>query len=599
MENDNRENSWATVPLQTVNEDLIARLSQLRTNHKTCDVVIISNEKKIYAHKIILAANSSYFHCLFYGEFHEGQKSNNLFELDISQFPSKLVEAAIDNMYSKEIRIPTDPTDLANFLCLVSFMQFASLEIETSSSLCKHGLLTPQTCLSFLDVGTRTNNQMLEVMSSYFLKTHFQDVLNTTAFLELDFSTLIMSLKLDDVMLESEHIILEAVLNWVSFDLNERLAHLVDLLNLVRFEYIEQNMMLETMLNHKSAESSEEFRKEIESFIRKGKAAGTSIKHTGAIADSEICVQRKQRSYPEELVIQTTYCKEHGNRLVFGDPLSRYWNHYDPPKWGERRILFRWRTDLYGMMEDTGYLYQFNIFGNGQWDLLEACGSLTEETTKLYPHFPELPFCVNQLHVADDILFILCSEITYKQCVLGRFDLKNLKMIGNGKMLPKRVNPNSIVYTESCLYAFVGDELIKIPFSDDEGVKRLACIEGYKNVKHLAAIEKNGIIYFAGGFIDQRKERGTHAYEINKGWKWMTHFNQARARFQLGIFKNTLYAIGGNDGEAATVEVYDEVNDKWELDTSFPYIPADKGPTMRYPGVVMPIIPWWCLEDVG
>ena len=45
----------------------------------------------------------------------------------------------------------------------------------------------------------------------------------------------------------------------------------------------------------------------------------------------------------------------------------------------------------------------------------------------------------------------------------------------------------------------------------------------------------------------------------------MADLVHARSKCQLVFFMAVLCAVGGNNGEAVTNEVYDEVNNKWQV----------------------------------
>ena len=74
--------------------------------------------------------------------------------------------------------------------------------------------------------------------------------------------------------------------------------------------------------------------------------------------------------------------------------------------------------------------------------------------------------------------------------------------------------------------------------------------------------------------MELKKLKSVFAYNIRDNkWKPLADFTQVRSNFRFVMFKNVLCAVGGNDGDSVTLEVYDEGSDKWELDASFPFTP--------------------------
>ena len=51
------------------------------------------------------------------------------------------------------------------------------------------------------------------------------------------------------------------------------------------------------------------------------------------------------------------------------------------------------------------------------------------------------------------VLHVKEIEVLFKDCLLCRFYLASNQMIREGRLLPQRVYPDTIVYTKSCLYA--------------------------------------------------------------------------------------------------------------------------------------------------
>ena len=603
---DKYDDDWSLEFCDDAQEDVFDKFLSFRSNLKTCDVVIKSNGKTICAHKIILATKSPYFECLFYGDFSEAKMPDPLFQLDMSQFEPKLVEAAIDSMYREyDVFMPSDPANLAEYMCLASFLQYKVLEKAISNFICTESL-TPETCLLFLNVSKRVHNSNLHSKADYFLKTRFQVILKTESFLTQDIDTLKIILNLPDIILDSEFTLFEAVLKWVSFDLGSRLIHLEELLNSVRFELMEQETLYNDMLNHKTVKSSKSLKKEIESFILKYRASVDLNRpaHSSYVGTVETDIlqssaDRKPRCYPEELIIYTDYYPpKQCSFVAVGDPIKRCWRGGEAPRYYgpkyERKVLFRWGTELYGLKCSTGNLHICNFLGEeGTFAEIESCQSLLKISAEFHHGIFKSSPTVHHVRVVEDTLFILYREIISSRKLVCRYDLRTFEIIGKGRMLPVDVNPDTVVYTRSCIYAFTHREFLKISFKNGKGAKALSYSESCHDRQYTAVIEKNGVIYFAGGSIHGVKLKSVDAYNINDNtWKPIADFVQERAKFQLVVFMNVLCAVGGNDGEFITVEAYDEVSDKWELDASLPNIPVNSGPSKKMQPVAFPSVPW-------
>lgn len=69
---------------------------------KLCDVKLVAkNGEEIWAHKVILAANSDYFHCMFNSDFIESKQS----EIFINEIDPVILKLLVDFIYTSQLVI--------------------------------------------------------------------------------------------------------------------------------------------------------------------------------------------------------------------------------------------------------------------------------------------------------------------------------------------------------------------------------------------------------------------------------------------------------------------------------------------------------------
>jgi len=76
-----------------------SELNLIRKHHELCDVVILVGNRKIFAHKVILAACSPYFRAMFTGELAESRQT----DVTIRDVDETAMEILVDFCYTSYI----------------------------------------------------------------------------------------------------------------------------------------------------------------------------------------------------------------------------------------------------------------------------------------------------------------------------------------------------------------------------------------------------------------------------------------------------------------------------------------------------------------
>ena len=106
-----------------------AKETTLRRDGKFCDVTISVGEKKIRAHKLVLAASSPYFETMFTGDFPESNQS----EVTIREVDAEAMETLIEFCYTSTVKI--DESNVQSLLPAACLLQLAEIEVKSGNSL--------------------------------------------------------------------------------------------------------------------------------------------------------------------------------------------------------------------------------------------------------------------------------------------------------------------------------------------------------------------------------------------------------------------------------------------------------------------------------
>lgn len=82
-------------------KNLLESLNLLRCRKELCDVILEVGSKRIYAHRVVLAACSPYFHAMFTGELQESRQTEVIIR-DIDEHAMKIL---VEFAYASHITI--------------------------------------------------------------------------------------------------------------------------------------------------------------------------------------------------------------------------------------------------------------------------------------------------------------------------------------------------------------------------------------------------------------------------------------------------------------------------------------------------------------
>ncbi|EDV22500.1 uncharacterized protein TRIADDRAFT_50655 [Trichoplax adhaerens] len=203
---------------------------------KLCDVTIYSGNKKIEAHRIILAACSPYFCALFTSNLIEsGQASVTLHEID-----ADALEVLIHYAYTAEVEISE-----ANVQALLPAASLLLLH-DVRENCCEFLLskLHPSNCLGFRRFADVHSCHDLKVKAHNFALGTFTEVVEFEEFLNLPLSEICELVSDDGVRVACEEQIFEAVLKWVQHDIAHRSVHMAELFRYIRLPLLPKEYLV-------------------------------------------------------------------------------------------------------------------------------------------------------------------------------------------------------------------------------------------------------------------------------------------------------------------------------------------------------------------
>jgi kelch-like protein 17 (actinfilin) len=213
-----------------------ARLAEMRNRSELCDVTIIVDGEEIRAHRAILASCSRYFHAMFTSNMAEcGQDRVRLKELDASS-----VLQVVRFAYSAEIEVTEK--NVQQLLPAASLLQVEDVVAVCCEFLA--GQLEPSNCLGIKSFSETHGCHNLVEQAKQFAVHHFNDVRHTDEFYILSAQELIELISRDDVCISTEKDVYDAVLEWISYDADNREPLAVSVLEHVRLPLLSRHCLV-------------------------------------------------------------------------------------------------------------------------------------------------------------------------------------------------------------------------------------------------------------------------------------------------------------------------------------------------------------------
>ena len=200
--------------------------SDMKAQDELCDVVILANETRFPAHRVILAAFSPYFRAMFTGNMKErGQE-----EIALHDVNSEALQLLLEFCYNAKLKITR--SNVQCILPLANMLQMTGVCNACSNFLASQ--LHPSNILGIRKFADTHNCEVLLNRCQMFLQQRFPEIVLHEEFLQLTFSEVLDIVTNDHLNVRGEEQVYEAVISWVRHDTAERGGYIASLLKHVR-----------------------------------------------------------------------------------------------------------------------------------------------------------------------------------------------------------------------------------------------------------------------------------------------------------------------------------------------------------------------------
>ena len=229
-------------------KDVLRRLSGLQKQGIMCDVTIKIEDEEFHAHRNILSASSDYFFAMFNGNM----KERHAREITISGVDKDSMEQIMHFIYTGEITL--DWNNVEPILQSANLMLVQSVKDACSRFL--ESRLTVKNCIGIQGLAETYACTKLWEIANTFIFQNFPHVAESEEFLNLNEKQVEVLFQSDDISVENEERVYEALLGWIKYDLENRRELFPNLMEYIRLPLVSPYYLVDVVENEELFNSS-------------------------------------------------------------------------------------------------------------------------------------------------------------------------------------------------------------------------------------------------------------------------------------------------------------------------------------------------------
>ena len=222
--------------------DIMNKLDAQRVEGTFCDVSLKIEGKLFRAHRNILAAGSAYFYNLFNSEMKEKEAEI----IALKEIRSSVADELLAYIYTGKVQVSeSNAEDLitsANYLLLTRLKQEACALLEDQT--------TVLNCIYMFSFAERYQCSKLKDYALDLMNRNFVAVSRSKDFLNLNADQIKEFLSSDDIVIEGEEDVFEAIVQWINHDPVGREKCFPELFGLVRLTLISPHYLHSYLINN-------------------------------------------------------------------------------------------------------------------------------------------------------------------------------------------------------------------------------------------------------------------------------------------------------------------------------------------------------------
>ncbi|KAL3865788.1 hypothetical protein ACJMK2_043143 [Sinanodonta woodiana] len=221
--------------LNKLSETLHSGMEVMWRQHFMCDVELVTCNKKLLAHRLVLATCSDYFYDLFV----ENQETS--FSIEINELSGDVLSVILEALYTGRVRVEAANVD--DLLAAATLLGMYFIQEACEEFLMEH--VEKDNCLQLLDTAFKSNLCKLAEKALGVAAKHFHSISKKAIFLHLPVEQLMALLKRDDIDGSSELEFFQRMRSWIEEDKQNRLRYAPELMAAVRLPLLNPSVVVD------------------------------------------------------------------------------------------------------------------------------------------------------------------------------------------------------------------------------------------------------------------------------------------------------------------------------------------------------------------
>ncbi|XP_068175793.1 kelch-like protein 30 isoform X1 [Antennarius striatus] len=241
-------------------QSILEGLRSLCSQPKLVDVTLSAGGRDFPCHRGVLALCSSYFRCMFSGDFVESIAAR----VELHDVDPDILSCLLDFAYTGKLTI--NQSNVEGLIRTSSQLQFQTVRAVCSRYL-QHQI-DATNCLGILEFGAIHGCPEVMAKALGFLLENFEAVQQGEEFLLMGKDRFVACLSDEGLQIRSECTRVGAILKWVGHHKDSRLCHLPELLALSRLSLLSLDYLADILLKDSLVQASPSCREAVEKIHR-------------------------------------------------------------------------------------------------------------------------------------------------------------------------------------------------------------------------------------------------------------------------------------------------------------------------------------------
>ncbi|XP_046683546.1 kelch-like ECH-associated protein 1B [Homalodisca vitripennis] len=529
-------------------KDAMKIMNMMRSHNLLTDIILEVGSESFQAHKVVLAAASPYFKAMFTG----GLMECGMTKVKLQGVNPTAMAKIIVFMYTGTIRV-TEPT-VCQVLPAATMLQVANV-VEACCTFLERQL-DPTNAIGIAAFAEQHGCRDLLFKANRFIEQHFTQICQEEEFLQLSPIQLIELIRKDELNVQEEREVYNAVIKWVRYNEETRKPKMEAVLRAVRCQFLSPAFLQEQMRSCDIVTKLPACRDYLSQIF------------TDLTLHKRIGVKERTPKSPRIIYVAGGYLR-HSLDTFEGFNI-------DDNTWTALAKLPIPRSGL-GVAFLKGAIYAVGGRNNSpgssydsDWiDRYDPVMDVWRPCTAMSTPRNRVGVCV-----MDGLLYA-CGGSTGADChnSAERYDPDSDQWTRIKSMKQQRIGVGVAVINR-LLYAVGGFDgesrlrSVECYNPDKDSWSFVADMHECKSGAGVAALEHH--IYVVGGYNGSQQLDTVERYDPEQDrWEFCCPLSIARSALSLAVIDNKVYAIGGYDGRnfISVVEVYDPTTNTWTQGT--------------------------------